>query len=258
MKKTITIIFALFLITPLLKGQSSVRGYLGKKNLVSYNLGFNPKLQTWSDFDPGNLGSLNHRLQYERVVGKKVSLIGFVEYASYKTMPLSYFYMNGFNDPITPVLDIENDPTGNSTVIGIKLRFYSKLNAPMGRYWGFYVSYGSNSMVTPGNTYKIGNSSSSIQASLANEISSSSSNGRVGIELGANRILSKYIFFDYGVDLGIAFANNPFFTDGSIELESSDYSSNYEEFLEALDDVSSANFASKSYINFRLSIGYIL
>ncbi|GAB5556273.1 MAG: hypothetical protein SchgKO_04860 [Schleiferiaceae bacterium] len=188
MKKLITLTAVLCLCFSQLNGQSSARGYLGKKNLTSYTLGYTLFNYPNSSY---NLEFV-HRLKQEIVVSQKSSLAGLLEYRHTQGQyfnpesPTSYTASKDFN-----ILEV-----------GFRYVYSKRLNSPVGPYREVGISY-AHSMVSFDENEFIAEDPSEVW--MQESASTSGAAFKFSYGWGYRRMVSNSVFLQYGIEFAYAY-----------------------------------------------------
>lgn len=268
MKNIILSTLLLFSITTLL-AQKSPNGYLGKKNFLGVEIGTSIRLFTFVDFEEEialhKKMSFNYGINYERVIGRRVSLMGSVGYKSNRARYLNSYSINYLNRSYS-IYPVDSDKLlGMSTLmVGFGLRVYTKAKAPLGHYFGFFGNLGMSTLdMEPNSYYARSNGShnvpAALQVELNKEYSSSSIGYQIGWELGTKRIYNNAFYVDYNFNIGLATSgHSQVFNSVFVPDYEGDNSYSLEGFKSELDKIPGREFAHYGYCTMKITIGLVI
>lgn len=252
------------------------RGYLGKKNVITYNPGlkFNGFLARSMDTEVEE-GSpmlyVQNAVTFQRCISRQWTALVRVSYAASTIKPIrdiayshpdlnnSYgsFYYRGPAD--------ERNSSFNATQFEIGMRRYTGITAPVGYYWGFSGSYtllSSTQNLSNYGYYDYGSSLDGYPMTTSTEDQLTNSTLGFHLEFGVTRIIKDKWVLEYGLDFGINTpADSENYWTGYTSWEESFYDdnyTNYEDYKEAPTNFLRAGHQANTFALIRLGIGMVM
>jgi hypothetical protein len=186
------------MISTQLSAQSQSRGYLGRKDLISYA----PTASIYlSDLD----FVLKHRIQYERVVSKRSSLLGVVGISNMKYEPSFYEF------PVER--DVEQQI--NMLELGFVYRYYKRINSPVGPFRQIGVGYMRSTVDVEEGSYTPTNP---LDTWVSDSRSVALHSLNITYEFGSSRMISERVFIQYSLEttLNVPFSHKePHYVDAT-------------------------------------------
>lgn len=200
------ILLALF-ISIASSGFGQARGYLGKKTFATYSLDFMPIIgfphgvTTFESSENDPFIDLKHTLQFNRCISR---IWVFTAGISYQNTPMKRVgtFSNDYLDYYETIQDAEHRVNYDINTIEINtgFRWYPKILAPVGRYYGMRLGYAMSSSTYDFTDYYNTNGQA-LSTNANQEVSASTL--RFNFDIGATRVIDSKFILEYGVNFGI-------------------------------------------------------
>lgn len=195
MKNTIFIIALLFSTF----SYSQNNGFLGKKNVVTVNVGGFP---SWfgvnNDFFiyKKNRWHTKWALEYQRTLSRKLSITAY--YSRYRNDFPSVDYTQDYDDYLVWKGDENHYASFNE--FGVSLRLYKRHDAPLGRYRALKLSIVNNSFEIDESNYYEESKSTPISKDIYKDGGSAF---KMSFVFGSTRIINQQFYVDYSAEIGL-------------------------------------------------------
>ncbi|NVK04122.1 MAG: hypothetical protein HWD92_04840 [Flavobacteriia bacterium] len=248
-------------------------GYLGKKSILQYDLGFNTnyflgRSADMSVEENSPVMRFEHNIIYQRVVGRKWTLVGRAGYSR------NYLKsVRDFNYPVTDNTGVTREYTFNKSLgnenqafntitAEFGFRRYSRITAPIGHYYGFTAGYAMMSMEYAYNNYAR-YSSGNYYGLYLPPASVSSGVPFLGWEMGATRVIDQQWVIEYGGSMRFTFptkSDNYYRGSFSLNEPYANYGEREPEVgntITGVEDALQLGFAGNTTLMFHVSFGWL-